>query len=532
MGAEERIPTALRWLRQCKQEHPCCKALHRDKQKVALLARILHVGCSQGADQITLCKPSKSNKGFKYLALSHCWGKEGVNITTTKQNISLHQSGIRISFLSRTFRDAVTITRLLGYEYLWIDSLCIIQDDVEDWQKEAAKMSSIFQFADIVLSAASAMNATKGLGINSSFEPALALKITSTDIRRNESQSEKWHMRNMYTNNLLVSIALSPIGARGWIFQELLLAQRVLYIYKGESVWQCHCLIETEYCGVSSTSNISLEPDIRGRTRACSAPIYDFNTLSRGGKSMHEWWRLMDDFLSRDFTKAEDTIPALAGLIDLWQTSTGDTSALGLWQNDLPIHMCWFSDVQLSVSNRMSGYPSWCWTSVRPGAFGRARIKHITQSKSSTPFTPSDIIWKAPVTSVNIDWEGQPFVSRLKRARLSVSRQRVKNGAFHQTIFYALDMEEQDSGFHGEGLEELLPLFITKPNGRRELGGDLFHMHTMLIERVNWPDGTFNYIRKGYADFVSSPDWRQIDMDTKVQEILDGIEDVDMVHLA
>ncbi|KAH7110584.1 hypothetical protein B0J11DRAFT_410748, partial [Dendryphion nanum] len=209
--------------------------------------------------------------------------------------------------------------------YLWIDSLCIIQDDVEDWQKEAAKMSSIFQFADIVLSAASAMNATEGLGINSSFEPALALEITSTDTRRNESQSEKWHMRNLYSSMLPRFIALSPIGARGWIFQELLLAQRVLYIYKGQLVWQCHCLIETEDCGVSTTSNISLEPDIRG-----------------GGKSMHEWWRLMDDFLSRDFTKAEDTIPALAGLIDLWQISTGDTSVLGLWQNDLPLHMCWF----------------------------------------------------------------------------------------------------------------------------------------------------------------------------------------------
>jgi hypothetical protein len=84
----------------------------------------------------------------KYAALSHCWGLYPL-LTTTTSNISSHssrppgRSGIPLSSLPRTFRDAILIKRALGLRYLWIDSLCIIQDSDVDWEREWALMGEI-----------------------------------------------------------------------------------------------------------------------------------------------------------------------------------------------------------------------------------------------------------------------------------------------------------------------------------------------------------------------------------------------------
>jgi hypothetical protein len=107
------------------------------------------------------------------------WGKGGIPIRTTSENLSDHEEGLIIKSLPRTFRDAVRIGKLLGYKYLWIGSLCIVQDTAEDWEREAAKMASIFRCADIVLCAASASNSTEGGGIGDYLEPAFSFVFPS-----------------------------------------------------------------------------------------------------------------------------------------------------------------------------------------------------------------------------------------------------------------------------------------------------------------------------------------------------------------
>jgi Heterokaryon incompatibility protein (HET) len=77
------------------------------------------------------------------MTLSHCWGTEG-HLTTSTETLAERKAGIRIPDLPPTFRDAVQITRHLGIKYLWIDSLCILQDNISDWEKESALMGSIY----------------------------------------------------------------------------------------------------------------------------------------------------------------------------------------------------------------------------------------------------------------------------------------------------------------------------------------------------------------------------------------------------
>ena len=91
---------------------------------------------------------------YNFVCLSHCWGSPSVRpIQTTKRSISQHRKRIPFTHLSLTFKDAVRITRDLGQRYLWIDSLCIVQDDEQDWVKEASKMPNIYGAAMLTLAA-------------------------------------------------------------------------------------------------------------------------------------------------------------------------------------------------------------------------------------------------------------------------------------------------------------------------------------------------------------------------------------------
>jgi hypothetical protein len=87
-----------------------------------------------------------------YIALSHCWGQTAI-VRTTKATFARRKQGIDISLLPPAFRDAIDIACRLDVRYLWIDSLCIIQDDQLDWQTKSARMSTIYQQTLLTISA-------------------------------------------------------------------------------------------------------------------------------------------------------------------------------------------------------------------------------------------------------------------------------------------------------------------------------------------------------------------------------------------
>src|SRR2546421_28580 len=79
----------------------------------------------------------------RYATLSHCWG-EHLPLVTTKDNLLERQRGIYWSDLPRSFQDAIVTTAEQGLRYLWIDSLCIVQDDQCDWDEHASSMAEIY----------------------------------------------------------------------------------------------------------------------------------------------------------------------------------------------------------------------------------------------------------------------------------------------------------------------------------------------------------------------------------------------------
>jgi len=118
------IDLARQWIEECISSHPCCRA-----PKSPLPKRVVDVGSEGGEPRLYL---SQKEEIVPYTTLSYCWGNFR-HITTTKDTLKQRLLGIPTSVLPKTFNDAIVLTRRLGIQYIWIDSLCIIQDDDLDW---------------------------------------------------------------------------------------------------------------------------------------------------------------------------------------------------------------------------------------------------------------------------------------------------------------------------------------------------------------------------------------------------------------
>jgi len=139
------------WLDRCEKGHMACAVSHHMRGTQRLPTRLIDLGSGLDAALI-LCKGSELPPQTEYVSLSHCWGTCDP-IKLTSQNIAEMEAAIPTEALSRTFRDAITTTWELGFRYLWIDFLCIMQDSTDDRRCEAALMKNIYQKATINIAA-------------------------------------------------------------------------------------------------------------------------------------------------------------------------------------------------------------------------------------------------------------------------------------------------------------------------------------------------------------------------------------------
>jgi hypothetical protein len=137
------------WIAECKSAHPQC----RHGLPNWFPSRLLDTGVSSEPPFVRLIETAEANGSFQYAALSHMWGDMShyPPLRAVKSNYDDLKSNISMSKLSKNFTEAVVLTRALGLRYLWIDSLCIIQDDAEDWRREAASMFQVYSSAEVTI---------------------------------------------------------------------------------------------------------------------------------------------------------------------------------------------------------------------------------------------------------------------------------------------------------------------------------------------------------------------------------------------
>jgi hypothetical protein len=158
------LEQAKRWLVQCSETHTLCKQTTPIKR---LPTRLIEVGAldsvngDEGISVVRLRISAGLSLSTPYTTLSHCWGGK-MPFMLVSSNIHHLMDKIVVSELPITFQHAIAITKRLGIRYIWIDSLCIIQDSEDDWRRESSTMNQVYQFGYCNIAAAAAANSSEG----------------------------------------------------------------------------------------------------------------------------------------------------------------------------------------------------------------------------------------------------------------------------------------------------------------------------------------------------------------------------------
>ena len=153
---------ATQWLETCITRHTNCsrpRPLELDDWKPT---RLLYLG-TENRHELRLCQARGISNQVRYATLSHCWGTDPERQTLTKQNVASWEDFIPETEMMQTFRDAIKVTRRLKVQYLWVDSLCIIQDSNPDWLHESSLMSNVYKYSFCNIAATAAADDHGGL---------------------------------------------------------------------------------------------------------------------------------------------------------------------------------------------------------------------------------------------------------------------------------------------------------------------------------------------------------------------------------
>jgi hypothetical protein len=192
-----------------------------------LPTHVVDVGEDQMNPVVRLVEPS-TGTSERYIALSHCWGCSGLP-TTTKENKGQRLDSISLEEMSKSFKDAIAVTRFLGIRYIWIDSLCIVQNDSEDWSTEAAKMHSVYSNSFLTISITGAKDGSVGCFANRSLKEYVKLPHTAKNGINGDAFAFALPVDKEADTNKYITMDAEPLSDRSSCFQERVLSRRILH---------------------------------------------------------------------------------------------------------------------------------------------------------------------------------------------------------------------------------------------------------------------------------------------------------------
>ncbi|KAH7112118.1 heterokaryon incompatibility protein-domain-containing protein [Dendryphion nanum] len=382
-GSTASIARMKAWLAICTLSHPGCNRVDNDLPQ--LPTRVVSVGGKQSRISFLV---SGAKKRGNYATLSHCWGNSGNRpLTTTERTVKQRKRGIKDEELPKTFRDAVQVCRELDIEYLWIDSLCIIQGQKsqEDWKREAPKMGDVYGNSILTISAAIAATSTEGCFKE---RDGLILWPCSLPLFGQQFHVSRYPTENEESYGSPYRKADHPIEHRAWVLQEQVLSRRALIFTSNRLVWRCASMSTSEKYpwGIPHGPNISTD---NHRLLHCVLNDIVVTDPSKLEIDIYTcWYRMVMDLSSRKLTYDDDKLPSIAGLAKRFAAKTNDTYHAGLWRSDLVTGILW-EVIQQSgtVSNRVARAPSWSWASVN-GSVGYKGLLSAGCDAIRVPTTP------------------------------------------------------------------------------------------------------------------------------------------------
>ncbi|RSL51357.1 hypothetical protein CEP54_011458 [Fusarium duplospermum] len=422
--------------------------------------RVIDLGADPGGEELKLVTKQESLHR-QYAALSYCWGipeEAETQFTTLKCNLKDRHSGFKLSKVSPVIRDAVTVCRTFGVRYLWVDAVCIIQDDDYDWEQESALMAMIFRDAYFVIAAAASESCNEGflswtrpfiyLPFQSKLKPAiqgsyrlftvppyrdLVNPAVFVNLETEDFTSSRWH-------------------SRAWVYQERVAAQRLLLF--GRS-------------GLSA--QFQKDPSSMIRVHQ-----------GEGNLNYKGWFRILSEFSTTRLTCQTDRLPAVSGLAKRFQEVFQDEYLAGLWRNDLCRGLFWQSDVadcsrQELLASLVSPdpyiAPSWSWArDLCPVAVHLAHILNLWQELEA--------LWQEfALVDVKMELDGSNPYGELRYGQLTLRSKALE-------VPSSWDFEEKPGGLDGKERIIMEPDWDYYMEGEATAEGlTLFLLGSCIIER-------------------------------------------------
>ena len=366
-----------RWHRDCVEGHPECSPIRSTPASAdANWIPTRLINCDQSnAQQVCFLQLSAEVSPVSYMTLSHCWGDpDGPRPPKlTNDNFNSMRDRIPIENLPRTFKDAIQVARSLGVSYLWIDSLCIIQDSMEDWRRESRLMDKVYRYSVCNIMAEAAINCHGGLFFGRDPQ---RLGIFTLDEKQTSSLSHRSSLcvTQDYISSKSDKGKSSPLYSRGWVCQERWLAPRQISFHSNQAFWECS---KVKVCEAFPSWEDKVDhagnPSSQRRTpQPCnkSLALPHIHTVDQRDMSSFSWRALVESYTTCTLTEEQDKLIAIQGLVNIYKSLLADDYLAGLWRKQLPSGLIWSTRNGLQANGepayRPDAYraPSWSWASV------------------------------------------------------------------------------------------------------------------------------------------------------------------------
>jgi len=317
----------------------------------------------ENSPNVRIISSSSLPEGTSYLTLSHRWGSTP-SILLTKKTMFLLDGDISPYLLNcreaAVFRHAIHVTRGLGFRYIWIDALCIMQDNSFEKTADVMQMDEIYMNSTLNISAAEG-RIREGLVFERNLLSMNPHRATVKVLKTQESVQlqvfpGKW---------FLVPFEV-PLNKRGWVFQERILAPRIVHFTKNQVFWECCSLEASEV----------LPQGVLDQRRTHLSRSIGITSVSSMVQVRSRWYDLVEEYSYTSLTFADDRLLALSAVAKRFCSALGlDPSEYlaGMWKNDLPLSMLWGQrsypgmngpEPMTNTTTEIRHAPSWSWASV------------------------------------------------------------------------------------------------------------------------------------------------------------------------
>ena len=405
---------ASQWLDNCVSNHEeCSQTMLSD----FLPTRLIDIG-TEGSIVPRLVNSTSFKSPQRYITLSHCWGGQ-VPMTLRQDNLARMAQGIDYQCLPKTFRHALVVTRQLKCRYIWIDSLCIIQDSHEDWEKEASQMNQVYANAYCNLSASAAKNSSEGMFFHRHVLAIFPLRITLNKIQYYFQPSHA---------NIYSIVNDSTLNSRAWVYQERFLSPRILHFTPSQLFWECKTQMACESYPMSCSQGDFMLPPLKRVNPALDGLLI----RQRDGGSIFNqspspfvdafavWKEVIYNYSRRQLTRNSDKLVAISGVAHEMNKILDDDYLAGIWRRHLRYGLIW--QILDEKSTRSSAYiaPSWSWASTN-GVVARKPLAEV-EYEHAVEILRAEVVLAGPnrfgqVTSGYIELKGSLMTISLHSCR-------------------------------------------------------------------------------------------------------------------